>query len=145
MAAGFLTLSDQHIRPGVARGDGLVDGLDLADHLRPRRLDGGRVGRGIAERHQHGMGRMLQRDIKRRRCFGLGPRRQARERPGYKPDPDPRIAGFAELVGQEIHIAIAAADQPEPARFSDGCRQSAARDPRHGGEDDGMTDAQQLA
>jgi hypothetical protein len=75
---------------------------------------------------------MAQRDIEQVRLLLQTPRDETA--------PDPRVSCRCELLLKPVGVAIAAADQAETTRLTDGGRELSAGDEVHGREQDRVID-----
>ena len=134
VAAGLGALGHDDVRAGFQSRARVGDGLHLTDQHAAGGADRGREGCRIAEREHQGGGRVGKHLVQQMRL--------ACQRPGDEAAADARIAGGYEFVIEPRRIAIAAADQPEPARRRDGGGEPAPRHAAHGREQDGVPDVE---
>jgi hypothetical protein len=136
VTAGLGALRDQNICTRFKRLPRHLLGLNLADQQRARRLDARRERVGIAERKHNRARTGSERDVQQLGLFG--------EAPGDEADAE-GVGDVGELGGlllQPCFVAIAAAENAEPAGRTDRGCQACARNDVHRRQQDRMPDAE---
>jgi hypothetical protein len=137
VTASFRPLRDQDVRSRVYGDPRLSDILDLAEEPRSSRLDPRSELARIAKGQHHSAGAMAERDIEQVRLLLQAPRDEAAS--------DPRVSCRCELLVEPVEVPIAAADEAETARASNGGCELSARHEVHGREQDRICDPEQRA
>jgi hypothetical protein len=122
--AGLRALGDDHVRPAIERVRGIAPGLHLADQGGAGLLDPRGKRRRIAEREENRFRPPLEHEIQKFRL--------PRKRPGDEPAAERRRADLRQLLGEPRPVAVAAADEAEPAALGHSRRQTPAGGKRHG-------------
>jgi hypothetical protein len=136
MPAGFATLRDDDRRPRRHGHAHMLDRLALADERHAGGRDLGRERPRITKGQHHRARLMCERLRQQLRLFRHGP--------GDETAADARIAGGPEFGFKPIGIAIAAADEPQPATARHGRRERAASSHRHRRRQDRMRQPEAL-